>query len=128
MMNYKEAEPQLKRVEVKDNFWSFYQELIRDVVLPYQEQILKDEIPGAEKSGAIQNLRIAAGMEEGVFYGQVFQDSDIWKWLEAVSYISNMEETGNLQEGAQQIIGLLERAQDEDGYLNTYFQLKEPDL
>lgn len=127
MMNYKEAEPQLKRVEVKDNFWSFYQELIRDVVLPYQEQILKDEIPGAEKSGAIQNLRIAAGMEEGVFYGQVFQDSDIWKWLEAVSYISNMEETGNLQEGAQQIIGLLERAQEEDGYLNTYFQLKEPD-
>ena len=45
MKNYIEAEPQLKGIEVKDKFWSFYQELIRDVVLPYQEQILKDEIP-----------------------------------------------------------------------------------
>lgn len=127
MKNYIEAEPQLKGIEVKDKFWSFYQELIRDVVLPYQEQILKDEIPGAEKSGAIRNLRIAAGLEEGEFYGQVFQDSDVSKWLEAVSYISNMEETGKLEESARQVIHLLELAQEDDGYLNTYFQLKEPD-
>lgn len=127
MEKYKETEPQLKNIEVNDHFWSFYQELIRDVVLPYQEQILKDQIPGAEKSGALQNLRIAAGLEEGEYYGQVFQDSDIWKWLEAVACISNMEGTGKLKESAQQIIGLAERAQEEDGYLNTYFQLKEPE-
>ena len=127
MKNYIETEPQLKAIEVKDKFWSFYQELIRDVVLPYQEQILKDEIPGAEKSGAIRNLRIAAGQEAGEFYGQVFQDSDVSKWLEAVSYVSNMEGTGRLEESARQVIHLMELAQEDDGYLNTYFQLKEPE-
>lgn len=82
----------LHHIEVHDKFWSFYQELIRDVVLPYQEKILKDEIDIAEKSGAVRNLRIAAGEEDGKFYGQIFQDSDVAKWLEAVSYISYMPE------------------------------------
>ena len=38
-----------------------------------------------------------------------------------------MEETGKLEESTRQVIHLLELAQEDDGYLNTYFQLKEPD-
>lgn len=66
-----------------DKFWHGYQELVMDTVIPYQEKILNDEIPGVEKSHALANFRIAAGLEEGEFYGMVFQDSDVAKWLEA---------------------------------------------
>ena len=38
-----------------------------DTVIPYQEKILNDEIPGVEKSHALANFRIAAGLEEGEF-------------------------------------------------------------
>jgi DUF1680 family protein len=40
----------------------------------------------AEPSHAITNFRIAAGLEKGEFYGMVFQDSDVAKWLEAVAW------------------------------------------
>ena len=66
----------LNKVKVTDKFWRGYQELVMDTVIPYQEKILNDEIPGVEKSHALANFRIAAGLEEGEFYGMVFQDSD----------------------------------------------------
>ena len=34
----------------------------------------------------LRNYRIAAGEIEGTYYGRVFQDSDLAKWLEAVAY------------------------------------------
>ena len=59
----------LNKVKVTDKFWHGYQELVMDTVIPYQEKILNDEIPGVEKSHALANFRIAAGLEEGEFYG-----------------------------------------------------------
>jgi len=76
----------LKNIKIQDDFWSRMQELIIDTVIPYQEKILNDQIPGVEKSHAVANFKIAAGMEEGEFYGMVFQDSDVAKWLEGVAY------------------------------------------
>ena len=55
----------LNKVKVTDKFWRGYQELVMDTVIPYQEKILNDEIPGVEKSHALANFRIAAGLEEG---------------------------------------------------------------
>lgn len=74
-------------VNINDNFWSEYDALIRKEVIPYQWGALNDDIADADPSGAIRNFRIAAGEEEeGEFYGMVFQDSDVAKWLEAVAY------------------------------------------
>ena len=61
----------LNKVKVTDKFWRGYQELVMNTVIPYQEKILNDEIPGVEKSHALANFRIAAGLEEGEFYGMV---------------------------------------------------------
>jgi len=55
----------LNKVKVTDKFWWGYQELVMDTVIPYQKKILNDEIPGVEKSHALANFRIAAGLEEG---------------------------------------------------------------
>ena len=49
----------LKKVKVQDDFWSHIQQLMLDVVIPYQEDVLHDRIPGVEKSHAVENFRIA---------------------------------------------------------------------
>ena len=98
-----------------------------NTVIPYQEKILNDEIPGVEKSHALANFRIAAGLEEGEFYGMVFQDSDVAKWLEGVAYALEVRPDDELEERADKVIEIIEKAQQDDGYLNTFFTIKEPE-
>ena len=116
----------LRDVQVADGFFSRYADLVREEVIPYQWEALNDRIPGAEKSGCIRNFRIAAGQETGEFTGMVFQDSDIGKWLEAVAYSLTTHPDAALERTADEVIELLEAAQREDGYLDTYFIVKDP--
>ncbi|MCD9021125.1 glycoside hydrolase family 127 protein [Cohnella sp. NL03-T5] len=117
---------QLKKLHIRDSFWSSYIRLVRDVVVPYQWEALNDRIEGAEPSYAIRNMKIAAGLEQGSFQGMVFQDSDIAKWLEAVSYLLESESDPELERVTDDLIDIVAKAQQKDGYLNTYFTIKEP--
>ena len=117
----------LENVKVDDMFWNKVQKLVREVVIPYQADVMEDKIPGVEKSHAIQNFRIAAGEAEGEHYGWVFQDSDLAKWLEAVAYSLTIHPDPALEQKADELIELVGRAQEPDGYLNTYFSIKYPD-
>ena len=74
-------EADLHNLKINDPFLGQYQRLVRDVVIPYQWDALNDRVAEAEPSHAITNFCIAAGLEEGEFYGMVFQDSDVAKWL-----------------------------------------------
>ena len=124
----KQAQPiELKKTSIRDSFWSPKQQLILDTAIDYQEKILNDQIPGAEKSHAVANFRIAAGLEEGEFYGMVFQDSDVAKWLEGVAYTLTIRPDADLEKRADAVIDIIARAQQPDGYLNTYFTIKEPE-
>lgn len=127
MVKKQEHEISLSSFRIQDSFWSYFQDLVKDTVIPYQEQILKDELPDVEKSHAIENFRIAAGESDGEYYGMVFQDSDVAKWLEAVAYSLALSPDPELEKRADDIIALIGRAQQEDGYLNTYFTVKEPE-
>ncbi|MCM1136049.1 MAG: glycoside hydrolase family 127 protein [Clostridium sp.] len=120
-------EIQSSQVKIDDAFWSQIQEKVIDVVIPFQEKVLNDEIPGVEKSHAIENFRIAAGLKTGEFYGMVFQDSDLAKWLEGVAYSLSVKPDSALEERADEIIDIIEKAQQPDGYLDTYFIVKEPE-
>ena len=117
----------LENVSVNDRFWKKFQDLVREVVIPYQLDVMEDKLPGVEKSHAIQNFRIAAGAAEGDHYGWVFQDSDFAKWLEAVAYSLTGNPDPVLEKQADELIKLVGRAQQPDGYLNTYFTIKEPE-
>lgn len=126
-MNLKNSKSvSLKNVKINDNFWSQYMELVRDVVIPYQWEALNDRIEDAAPSYAIRNFKIAAGLEEGEFGGCVFQDSDVAKWLEAVGYSLSVTPNPELEALADETIDIIEKAQQPDGYLNTYFIIKEP--
>lgn len=117
----------LNQVHLHDAFFSPIQDAVVHVMIPYQEKALFDQIPGVKKSHVIENFRIAAGESQGAFYGRVFQDSDLAKWLEAVAYSLTLEPNPELEAQADKIIDLIGRAQQPDGYLNTYFTVKEPD-
>jgi len=116
----------IKNVRVKDEFWAKRLQQVREVVIPYQWEVLNDRVPAAEPSHAIENFRIAAGRTEGAYYGWVFQDSDVAKWLEAVAYCLIRQADPELERLANSVIDLIVKAQQADGYLNTYFTVKEP--
>lgn len=116
----------LKDVKIQEGFWKKYTDLIRNTVIPYQWDALNDRIADAEPSYAVRNFRIAAGEENGEFGGLVFQDSDAAKWLEAVGYSLAVHPDPELEKAADSLIDLIEKAQHPDGYINTYYTLKEP--
>ena len=121
----------IKKFKITDNFFGRYERLIKDSVIPYQENAIKDMIDGAEPSHAVENFRLAAEMLEtgkcsSEFYGMVFQDSDVAKWLEGAAYSLALFPDEQLEKRCDEIIDLIGRAQHKDGYLNTYFTVKEP--
>ncbi|WP_395299704.1 MULTISPECIES: glycoside hydrolase family 127 protein [Enterobacter] len=120
-------EPDLHKLKINDPFLGQYQRLVREVVIPYQWDALNDRVTEAEPSHAISNFRIAAGLEQGEFYGMVFQDSDVAKWLEAVAWSLCQKPDAELEKTADEVIELVAAAQCEDGYLNTYFTVKAPE-
>lgn len=117
----------LKDIKIQDSFWSPHVDLVKKVIIPYQWAAMNDQIPGAEPSHCLENFKIAAGEKEGEFYGAVFQDTDIAKWLEAVGFTLASQRDEELEKTADRVIDLISRAQREDGYLDTYFIIKEPD-
>ncbi len=122
----KAGSPKLSYVGITDGFWKKYTDLVLDTVIPNQWEALNDRVPDAEPSYAVRNFRIAAGEAEGSFGGLVFQDSDVAKWLEAVGYSLAVRPDPELEKAADGMIDIIGRAQQPDGYLNTYFTVKEP--
>ncbi len=113
-------------------FTGKYQKLIKDKVIPYQYRVLNDLNEDTEKSHVIKNFINAAKALRGEdtddgFYGMVFQDSDAAKWLEAVAYSLAIFPDKELKRTADELIDLVASAQDEDGYMNTYYTVKDRD-
>lgn len=115
----------LKKIKINDGFWSKHIRLVKETVIPYQWDAINDRIPDAEPSHSLMNFKIAAGLCEGEFYGAVFQDTDVAKWLEAVGFSLAYQRDEELEKIADEVIDLIEKAQCPDGYLNTYFTVKE---
>jgi DUF1680 family protein len=115
----------LKNVQIEDAFWDQYIGLVRSVILPHMWNLINDNVPGAEKSWCIYNFRVAAGLESGPHKGQVFQDTDVAKWIEAVAYTIAKEPDADLEKEADSAIDLIAAAQCNDGYLDTYFQIEK---
>ena len=106
---------------IEGGFFGAYRETVTREGLPYQWKALNDQIPGAEISGSMRNFRIAAGRETGGHTGFVFQDSDAYKWLEAVAYSLRFKPDKALEKTADEAIELIAAAQQPDGYLDTYY-------
>ncbi len=114
-------------VNITDPDWLQKIDLVRTTVLPYQWEILNDRVEGAEKSYCIRNFQAAAGEVNAPHGGMVFQDSDLYKWLEAVAYTLVSSRDVRLEKLADEAVDLIVMAQEPDGYLNTYYTLTKPE-
>lgn len=74
-----------------------------------------------EKTGRIDNLRFASGKKKGTFQGFRFNDTDVYKWAEAVSFLFATKTDKKLEEELENAIMEIKDAQDEDGYLDSYY-------
>ena len=117
--------PDLHKVRITDPLFSHYASTVAKKMIPVQWDILNGK--GSSRCFCIDNFRVAAGELEAPHRGVVFGDTDAYKWLEAVAYCANNGETEYLPQ-ADGLIDLLERAQQPDGYLNTYFTVCHPEL
>ncbi|WP_026511665.1 glycoside hydrolase family 127 protein [Butyrivibrio sp. LC3010] len=118
----------LSDIKINDGYFNKYRDLVGKVIIPYQWDVLNDRLEDVETSHCIENFKIAAGLSNGSFQGAVFQDTDLAKWLEAVGfYLSSYGRDEKLEKLADDAIDLIEKAQQPDGYLDTYFIICAPD-
>jgi DUF1680 family protein len=118
----------LSRIQITDRFWGGYQQRLIERTLPAQfEQIVATE--------RLANFHRAAGREEGSHAGLCFNDSDIYKYVEACAYALAATEASAMDDARRRVreqmdeaIEAVVDAQMPDGYIKTYFQLKHPTM
>jgi non-reducing end beta-L-arabinofuranosidase len=124
------------KVTITSPFWKQRRDQVATSVIPYQWDVMNDEIeiqvpddPAGNQSSdntshAVANLRIAAGELDDDFVGMVFQDSDVYKWLEEAAYALSYHHDPELRRLCDRTVDLIARAQQADGYLDTPYQIK----
>jgi len=107
-------------VRIGEGFWLPRIETNRTVTLPHN-------LRWCEETGRISNFAKAGGLMEGEHEGAYFNDSDVYKVLEGAAYTLALHPDSALESRIDAIIDTIASAQQPDGYLNTYYTLKEPD-
>ncbi|MBA7639501.1 Non-reducing end beta-L-arabinofuranosidase [subsurface metagenome] len=115
----KELTPaQLGSVTIDDSFWAPRMKINRERTIPYEYKMFK-------ATGRMGSLKL--GWEPGKEpVPHFFWDSDIYKWIEAASYSLTTHPDSQLDSLIDGLVGLITKAQQPDGYLNTYYTVVEP--
>lgn len=106
------------QVQITDKFWKPRIEKIALVTIPVcidQTEVKTPRIRNFEKVA-----RNDGEKHEGIYY----DDSDVYKALEAIAYSLKNHPDSALERKADEWIDKIAAAQQPDGYLNTYFTLK----
>lgn len=104
-------------VEIQDNFWKPVINKVSNVTIPVcidQTEVKTPRIRNFEKVAAQKGEK-----HEGIY----FDDSDVYKALEAIAYSLKNNPDKKLEAKADEWIDKIAAAQLPDGYLNTYFTL-----
>jgi DUF1680 family protein len=107
----------LSSVHLEDRFWKPRLDRNRAVTIPAQ-------LRQCEKTGRIDNFRRASGKKQIEFQGIYFNDSDVYKWIEAASFSLATHPDPRLEAEVDSVISEVAAAQQADGYLNTYYMFE----
>lgn len=105
-----------RAVKVTDTFWAPRQATNRTATVPHLFAELREQ-------GYVSNFERAAQGLEGGYRGPVYMDSDVYKSLEAAAYVLGEGAPPKLEAEFDFVVDLVRRAQQADGYVNTYHQL-----
>lgn len=105
------------QIKITDSFWKPKLEKVAKSALPasvYQTEVKTGRIRNFEKAGRKQGET-----HEGIYY----DDSDVYKALEAIAYsLQNIPDEA-LEQKADEWIAKIASAQEPDGYINTFYSL-----
>ncbi len=107
-------------VTIEDRFWAPRQKTNREVSLRHALDMLVE-------AGNVDNFELAAKKATKGYHGPVFMDSDLYKGLESVAYSLATHPDKELSNRLDGVIAKMAAAQMPDGYLNTYYQVVEPE-
>jgi len=105
------------QVTITDSFWKPTLDKVATTTLQacvYQTEVKTPRIRNFEKVARGKNEK-----HEGIFY----DDSDVFKALEAIAYSLKNHPNPELEKKADEWIDKIAAAQLEDGYINTYYTL-----
>ena len=116
-----ETKPPQHSTLINDLFWSPRLEMNATRAIDHQWEQLR-------KTGCFENFRLVADHAKGIRLGFFFADSDAYKWLEAAARVYATHPSSKLKGLMDDLIDLIGRTQEEDGYIFTYNQFYFPDI
>jgi len=119
--------PALRNIQIHDPLFGRYADMVAEKLVPYQWEVLNDRLPEVEKSYCVENFRVAAGESQEKRRGVVFCDTDAYKWLETLAFCLASGRAKQYESTADDLIDLIGRAQEPDGYLHTYYTVCHPE-
>ncbi|MFC1996157.1 glycoside hydrolase family 127 protein [Chloroflexota bacterium] len=108
-------------VRWEGGFWGDWFKRSQESVLPSMRKALNDPENGA----VFSNFYVAAGLQDGEHKGTHWSDGDCYKWMEAVCHVYSLTGDEKLSAELDELIDVIAKAQDPDGYLCTQIQLTE---
>ena len=121
-----------ENVQLTDNFWNPKQKV--NAVNSLNKAIYQIEQASGGEPNFVNAIAKLNGEPYDEFQGYVFQDSDIYKSIEAISYTLSVihddtdpemvAQREKLEEKLAYWISLIEQVQYADGYINTHFTLR----
>jgi uncharacterized protein len=100
------------QVKLEDEFWAPRLKVNRTVTIPYLFKL-------DEETGRTDNFRIAAGLKKGRHTGKRYNDSDVFKAMEAAAYSLRTNPDPELRKKLDDLVAIIGKAQEPDGYLYT---------
>ena len=110
--DYAIAPVPLTSVRITGGFWASRREVNRTVTIPH---ILAQN----ELTGRIDNFLKAAKKKPGPYQGQRYNDTDVYKIVEAASWSLATQPDPALDRKVDELIAIVGAAQEPDGYLYT---------
>jgi len=106
----------LDRVRITGGFWGRWQERNRAVTIPHA-------LGWLERDGSVDNLRrLTTADRTAAHRGFWFSDSDVYKMLEGIAWDLGRAPSPELSAAVEALVGVVARAQEADGYVNSYVQ------
>lgn len=108
----------VKDVKIEQGFWGERQAVNRDRTIPAITHQM-------EITGRLDAWKL--DWKPGQPEPHIFWDSDAGKWIEAIGFSLATHPNEAFEKKADEVIDMIEQAQQPDGYLNIYYTAVEPD-
>ncbi len=107
------------KIEITDGFWKEKQEL-------FYNTTIKAVYDRFEETGRFEALKF--NWKEGMpNKPHIFWESDVTKWIEGAAYFLQKKPDAELEALVDELVDRMVKTQDENGYLNAYFTVVEPE-